>query len=118
MAKLTLHFEASDGMDLDAAAAALQAGLAATEGVESAKTRPQKFQSIGPAEIMSVIQVATSVVSTTTAFLTAISSLYSAWQKIKPLFPGLHPPKVEVGLEEVPIDQLTPEHVAELVTGG
>ncbi len=118
MTKLTLHFQASDDTDLDAAAAALQAGLAATSGVESAKTRPQKFQSIGPAEIMSVIQVATSVVSTTTVFLTALSSLYAAWQKVKPMFPGLHPPKVEVGLEEIPIDQLTPEHVAELAAEG
>jgi hypothetical protein len=30
------------------------------------------------------------------------------------MFPGLHAPKVEVGLKQIPIDQLTPEHRAEL----
>jgi len=34
MPKLTLHFEAGEGTDLEAAAAALQANLAGTEGVE------------------------------------------------------------------------------------
>jgi hypothetical protein len=115
MAKLTLHFEASEGTDLEAAAAALQANLAATEGVDSVKTRPQKYQSIGPSEILSVIQIATTVAQTSATFLTSIAALYAAWEKVKVLFPGIHAPKVEVGLDEVPIDKLTPEHLAQMV---
>jgi hypothetical protein len=39
MEELTLHFEASAGTDLAAAAAALQASVTGTAGVESATTR-------------------------------------------------------------------------------
>ncbi len=117
MAELTLHFEASTGTNLDAAAAALQKSLTEITGVESAETNPQKFQSIGPAEILSVIQVATSVAQNASVFLTALASLLAAWEKLKPMFPGLHAPKVEVGLKQIPIDQLTPEHRAELARG-
>lgn len=117
MAELMLHFEASAGTDLDAAAAALQKGLAGISGVESAETSPQKYQSIGPAEVLSAIQVGTSVVQNATLFLTALAGLYEAWQKVKPMFPGLHAPKVEVGLKQIPVDQLTPEHRAELASG-
>jgi hypothetical protein len=116
MPKLTLHFEAGEGTDLEAAAAALQANLAGTDGVESARTRPQKFQAIGPAEIMSIIQIATTVVQTTSTFLVALAALHTAWEKVTPMFPGLHAPEVEVGLKKVPLDKLTPEHVAELAS--
>jgi hypothetical protein len=114
MAELTLHFEASAGTDLDAAAAALQQSVTGISGVESADTSPQRYQSIGPAEVVSVIQVATSVAQNATVFLTALAGLYAAWEKVKPMFPGLQAPKVEVGLKQIPIDQLTPEHRAEL----
>jgi hypothetical protein len=114
MAELTLHFEASQGTDLAAAAAALQASLAETKGVESATARPQKFQAIGPSEILSVIQVATSVAQSSAVFLTAVASLYAAWEKLKATFPGLQAPKVEVGLKQIPIDELTADHLAEM----
>lgn len=117
MPELTLHFEAGGGTDLEAAAAELQKNLTAIAGVESADTAPQRYQAIGPAEVVSVIQVATSVVQSTTVFLTALAGLYGAWQKVKPMFPGLQAPKVEVGLKQIPIDQLTPEHRAELAAG-
>jgi hypothetical protein len=117
MAELTLHFEAGTGTDLDAAAVALQKSLAGITGVESAETIPQRYQSIGPAEVLSVIQVATSVAQNATLFLTALAGLYAAWEKVKPMFPGLHAPKVEVGLKQIPIDQLTPEHRADLLRG-
>ena len=114
MAELTFHFEASTGTDFDAAAAALQQSVTGISGVESADTGPQRYQSIGPAEVVSVIQVATSVAQNATVFLTALAGLYAAWEKVKPMFPGLQAPKVEVGLKQIPIDQLTPEHRAEL----
>jgi hypothetical protein len=114
MEELTLHFEASAGTDLAAAAAALQASVTGTAGVESATTRPQKFQAIDVAEIISVIQVATVVAHNSAALLSALGSLYTAWEMLKTKFPGLHAPKVEVGLKQIPIDQLTPEHLAEM----
>jgi hypothetical protein len=114
MAELTLHFEASPGTDLDAAAIAMQKSLSDLTGVASADTSAQKYQAIGPAEVLSVIQIATSVAQNATLFLTALAGLYGAWEKVKPMFPGLHAPTVEVGLKRIPIDQLTPEHRAEL----
>jgi hypothetical protein len=116
MAELTLHFEASDGTDTAGAAAAFEQELEHVEGVEGAQTRAQHFQAIGPAEVMSVIQVGTQVIQTTTAFLTAVAALYAAWQKVKPMFPGLSEPKVEVGFEQVPISKLTDQHRAELAS--
>ena len=116
MAELTLHFEAAAGTDIDAACAELKKNLEGIAGVESADTNPQRFQAIGPAEVLSVIQVATSVAQSGAAFLTALAALYTAWEKLKPMFPGLHAPKVEVGLKQIPIDQLTPAQRAELAS--
>ncbi len=114
MAELTLHFEAGAGTDIDAAAAELKKNLAGITGIESATVSPQRFQALGPSEVISVIQVATSIAQNATLLLTALTSLYAAWEKMKPMFPGLHAPNVEVGLKQIPIDQLTPEHRAEL----
>jgi K+/H+ antiporter YhaU regulatory subunit KhtT len=114
MPKLTLHFEAAEGTDLEAAAAALQSQLAETQGIESARSRAQRYQSIGPAEIMSVVQVATQVIQTSAALLTALAALHAAWEKVKPMFPGLKPPTVEVGLDKVPVHQVTREQAQEL----
>ncbi|HLI84081.1 MAG TPA: hypothetical protein VKV17_09210 [Bryobacteraceae bacterium] len=117
MVELTLHFEAGTGTDIDAAAEALQRNLAKIPEIEFAHTEPQRFQAAGPSEVISTIQVATTIVQNATAFLTALGALYAAWEKVKPMFPGLHPPKVEVGLKQVPVNQLTPEHRAELAAG-
>lgn len=116
MAELILHFEASADTDLDAAAAALQASLTGVSGVESAEAFPQTYQSVGPAEVLGVIQVATSVVKDTTLLLTAVAGLMAAWEKVESHFPGLKKPRVEVGLKEVPADQLTPQHQSELAS--
>ncbi|HWF47006.1 MAG TPA: hypothetical protein VG168_08375 [Bryobacteraceae bacterium] len=116
MAELMLHFEASADTDLAAAAAALQSNLAETVGVESAATFPQKYQSIGPAEVLGVIQVATDVVKDSALFLTAVAGLLTAWEKVKVHFPGLGAPKLEVGLKEVPASQVTQEHQEELAS--
>lgn len=116
MAELMLHFEASADTDLAAAAAALQASLADTAEIESAKAFPQKYQSIGPAEILGVVQVATEVVKDSALFLTAVAGLLTAWEKVKSHFPGLSAPKLEIGLKEVPADQVTIEHQEELAS--
>ena len=104
------------GILLDrAAAAALQAELEETQGVASARTRPQKYQSIGPAEVMSMVQVATQGIQTVTMLLTSLAALYTAWEKVKTKFPGLKQPTVEVGLEKVPVNRVTEAHVKELM---
>jgi hypothetical protein len=115
MAELTLHFEAADGTDMEAAAAALQVELEKTQGVTSAHTRPQRYQSIGPAEVMSMVQVATQGIQTVTMLLTSLAALYTAWENVKAKFPGLKPPTVEVGLEKVPVNKVTEAHAKELV---
>lgn len=87
MAELMLHFEASADTDLAAAAAALQSSLTETAGVESAETFPQKYQSVGPAEILGVIQVATEVVKDSTLFLTAVAGLLRPGTRSRATFP-------------------------------
>ena len=116
MAELMLHFEASSDTDLAAAAAALQASLKETAGIESVETFPQKYQSLGPAEVLGVIHVATSVVHDATLFLTAAAGFLTAWEKVKQHFPGVGKPKLEVGTKEVAADQLTAEDHAELAS--
>jgi hypothetical protein len=113
MPELTLHFEASPGTDLGAAAAELKKNLGAIDGVESASTKPQRFQAVGPAEVISVIKVATTIAQNSAEFLTALAALYAAWQKVKPMFPGLHAPTLEVGLKKIPIDQVNADHRAD-----
>lgn len=115
MAELTLHFESVDGTDMEAAAAALQTELEKTEGVASARTRPQRYQSLGPAEVMSMVQVATQGVQQLTLLLTSLAALYTAWENVRKKFPGLKPPTVEVGLEKVPVNQVTEAHARELM---
>jgi hypothetical protein len=115
MAELTLHFEAADGTDLEAAAAELQAELEKAQNVTSARTRPQRYQSIGPAEVMGMVQVATQGIQTVTMLLTSIAALYTAWVNVKTKFPGLKPPTVEVGLEKVPVNQVTQAHAKQLL---
>ncbi len=116
MPELTLHFEASEGTDLEAAAAALQKELAAVPAVESVETTPQRFQAIGPAEVLGVIQVTTSVVQSSAALLTAVAGLCAAWEKLKPYFPGLKRPTVEVGLRQVPATEFTEKDGKELAS--
>ena len=115
MAELTLHFEAADGTDMEAAAAALQAELEKTQGVASARTRPQRYQSIGFGEVMSVVHVATQDIQQVTMLLTSLAALYAAWEKVKTKFPGLKPPTVEVGLKKVAVNQVTEADAQELV---
>jgi len=114
MAELILHFEAGAGTDVDAAAVALQAEIRNVAGVESADTAPRNFQSLTAAEVVTVVQIATQVVTSTTAFLGALVALKAAWDKVKASYPGLHPPKAEVGLKKIPIDQLTEAQLAQI----
>jgi hypothetical protein len=116
MPELILHFEATEGADLAAAAAALQTELSKVPGVESADTRAQKFRAIGPAEIISTLQVATDILQHTAAFLGAAAAVYTAWENVKEKFPWLKAPKSEVGLEQVPVKNLADEHRIELAS--
>jgi hypothetical protein len=114
--QITLHFEAEPGTDLNAASKALQEALQSVPGVQSVQTSGQEFQAIGPAEVMSVLQIGTQLLQNATAFLSAAAALYAAWQKVKPMFPGLRPPTLEVGMQQVPVDQLAEQHRAALVS--
>jgi hypothetical protein len=114
MAELTLHFEASPGTDLTAAASELQKHFAQVDGVESAVAKAQRFQSIGLPEVLAVIKVATTIAESTASFLSAIAAVNAAWQQAKLIFPGLRPPTVEVGLKKIPLDQVTTAHLEEI----
>jgi hypothetical protein len=82
--------------------------------VQSATAKPQRFQGIGPAEILAGIKFATDLAQDTSGLLLALAVVYAAWQKAKVLFPGLRPPTVEVGLQKIPVDQVTAEHVEKI----
>lgn len=114
--QLTLHFEAEPGTDLNAASAALQEALRTVPGVQSVEASGQEFQAIGPAEVMSLIQVGTQLLQDTAEFLSAAAAVYAAREKLKPMFPGLCPPKMEVGMKQVPVNELAEQHRAVLVT--
>jgi hypothetical protein len=116
MAKLTLHFETAPGIDLDEAAVELQKSMAAVNGVESANSSPQRFQSVGAAEILSVIKVATEVAQSTAGLLGALAAVYAAWRTLTEKFPGLRKPTIEVGLKKIPIDQVTAEQATRIVS--
>jgi hypothetical protein len=115
MPELILHFEAAAGTDLEGAAAELRKSLGVVDGIESAASTPQRFQAIGPSEIVSVIQVATTIAQSGAAFLAAVAALYAAWEKVKPMFPGLRSPTVEIGLKKIPLEQIGAEHRAEAI---
>jgi hypothetical protein len=115
MAELTLHFETAQGTDMETAAADLKQSLAGVSGVESADAIPQRFQAIGPAEILSVIAIATTVIQSTSTLLKAVSELHEAWAKVAAKFPGLHKPTIEMGMKKVPIDQLTDKDCEQLL---
>lgn len=115
MAELTLHFEAAPGTDLNAAATELQRAILNVKGVEGADTKPQRFQSIDAQEVLTVVQLATSYLQNTAEFLAAIAAVHEAWKKLRETFPGLQIPHVEVGLKQVPIDQVSPANVDQII---
>ncbi len=115
MAELTLHFEAAPGTDLNAATAELQRAIVRVKGVETADSKAQRFQSVTAQEVLTVIQLATPYIQNTAEFLSAIAALHEAWKKVREIFPGLSAPQVEVGLKQVPIDQITGAHLDVIV---
>jgi hypothetical protein len=114
MDPLTLHFEVEPGTDLDAAAAAFRASIAGNGSVEVQEVNPQRFQAIGPGEIIAIIALLPSIPQGIAAIPGAIKAIQDAWAKIKPKHPGLHTPSVEVGLRNVPIDELREEDLQEM----
>lgn len=115
MAELTLHFEAAPGTDLKAAAAELQRTIAQLKGIETADTKPQRFRSVEEQEVLTIVQLETSYARNTAEFLTAIAALHEAWKNLRENFPGLQAPQIEVGLNQVPLDRVTPAHVEQII---
>ncbi|MBV8056317.1 MAG: hypothetical protein JOZ29_04760 [Deltaproteobacteria bacterium] len=116
MPELTLHFETDQGTDIHPLAAEVQQGLQAIEGVTSAKAKATELRAAGPAEILAVINVAITVVQNTSTLLKAVDDLVKAWHDLSARFHGLKKPSVEIGLREVPIDQVTPQDLLEALS--
>jgi hypothetical protein len=105
--KLTLHFQAAEGVDPAVAAADLQQQLAALPHVTNAETRAEQYRSIGPAEIITgltlgfaILHESTQVVSELSKLLDAIKQLVKSGQSLREVF-------VEIGMRKVPLDQLS-----------
>jgi len=115
MQPLTLHFEAPPETDLDAVAAEIKAAMSGQETAEVVEANPQRFQALGAGEIIALIALLPSIPQGIAALPKAIEEVEKAWKKVKDKFPGVRPPMVEVGLRNVPIDQLQQEDFEELL---
>ena len=118
MPELTLHFSADAETDLEAMAGHLQKRMSALPSVVTAEAAPQRLRSAGLPEILTVLTYATTAITTTTAFLKAVQELVKAWQNLSAQFPHLHNPTLEVGLRQVPIDQVTEADAREALAAG
>jgi hypothetical protein len=116
MQPLTLHFEATPGTDLEAVASEIKASISGQETAQVVEATPQRFQAIGAGEIIALIALVPSIPQGIAALPKAIEEVKGAWKKLQEKFPGLRPPTVEVGLRNVPIDQLQGEDFEELVS--
>jgi hypothetical protein len=103
--RLTLHFEASPGTDPDSLSAEIAEALKSVPDVETAEAETLRTQ--GAVEIIAAVAFATKVIVTSAQFLSAVTELVKAWQALRARFPSLPAPTVEIGLRQVPIDQVT-----------
>lgn len=114
MRNFVVHFEPPQGIDLAAFNVEVQAALKNLDGFDDASTRPVRTQ--GAAEVIAMITMGTKIVASSAAFLGAVSELVSAWRKLRALFPSLKAPSVEVGLNKVPVDQISEKHAEVVVS--
>ena len=114
MPKLTLFFETEPNANLQEAAAAVQQKAAALPDVTSASAQPMVTHGLGPQEIMMGLQVATSMMTSVTAGVVALTALLQAVKKLADEVPALNKVMVQVGLKKVPVDQLTEHDVKKL----
>ena len=114
MANLTLHFQAQEGADPEAAAKDLEQQLATLPSVGSAEARADTYRSLGPTEIIAGITLAVGVIQSATVAAQALAKLIDAVKGLVQSGQGLHAAFVEVGMRKVPVDKLTPQEIESL----
>ncbi len=114
MPKLTVFFEAVPGTDLQAAASAVQAKAADLPHVTGASAQAMVTHGLTYPEVMLGLQTATTIMTTTTAGIAALTALIQALKKLSDEVPALSKVLVQVGLKKVPVDQLTEHDIQKL----
>jgi hypothetical protein len=114
MSKLTVYFEADPNADLQQTAATVQAKAATLPDVTSASAQAMITHGLRPQEIMMGLQIATSVMTTVTSGVVALTALIQALKKLSDEVPALNKVMVQVGLKKVPVDQLTVQDMQKL----
>ena len=114
MPKLTVFFEAVPGTDLQATASAVQAKAAELPHITDASAEAMVTHGLTYPEIMLGLQTATTMMTTTTAGIAAMTALIQALKKLSDEVPALSRVLVQIGLKKVPVDQLTEQDMKKL----
>ena len=105
MAELVLHFDPDSGIDLDAAAKALQAHCAGVDQVEAASAEVDKSRTSLP-DVLLILTTATTILSNSATALEALQKIVHALKDLAEDL-GLRNLRVEAGMSQTPVAQLT-----------
>ena len=113
MPELTLHFEADSRADRAQLARELEAVTATLPGVEGSEARPEKVQTgIGPSEIMLALTMGTMLLVNASKAVGAAADLVASVKRFATEL-GLRNGRVEIGLRQVPLENLSPDDLRE-----
>ena len=105
MPELVLHFDPDSGIDLDAAAKALQAHCAGVDQVEAASSEVDKSRTSLP-DVLLILTMATTVLSNSATALEALQKTIHALKGVAEEL-GLRHVRVEAGMSQTPAADLT-----------
>jgi hypothetical protein len=113
MSELTFHFEVPVGTELQTSASEMQAKVAGLPHVEASAATPENFRA-GLPEIMLVLTLGATLIQNSASAVDALTHLVKS---IKALAQecGLRGARVEIGMRQVPVDQLTPDDAKALL---
>jgi hypothetical protein len=113
MPELTFHFEVPTASQLQTAASDLQSKAAALPNVANCAATPGAFRA-GLPEIMLALTLSATLIQNSAATVDALTKLVKAIKQLAEEL-GLRHARVEVGMKQVPVDQLTIEDAKRLV---
>jgi hypothetical protein len=114
MANLTLHLRTDEGLDPANLTASIQKELESLPEVQSANLDAEHYRSIGPAEIVAGISLATVAIKSAAEAVQAITKFVAAVQELVKAGKGLHEAVVDVGMRRVPVAELTQADIEKL----
>jgi len=109
MTELVLHFDPDSGIDAAAAAEALTRQLADMEAVDAASSEVDQSRTSLP-DVLIIVTMATTLLSNSATALDALRKAIHAAKGVAEEL-GLRNPRVEVGMTQVPTDELSDAHL-------